>query len=84
VLKFSFYSEDPGTFVQIAGYAFGANTPSGVKGYTISRGAYTPPSGSTPGFISVSLWDSTFAAVDLTSVQYLDISFSFAQSSVIT
>jgi hypothetical protein len=84
VYKFSFYSEDPGTFVQIAGYMFGAVTPSGVKGYTATRGAYTAPSGSTPASLSVSLWDASFAAVDLTSVQYLDISFSFAQSSVIT
>lgn len=82
VLKYSF-ADNPGTFVGIAGHAFRADTPSGVAGFTISGDTYVAPSGSTDGYIEVSLWDSTFAAVDLTSVQYLDIAFAFAAQSVI-
>lgn len=82
VLKFSFSSENPGTFVGLGGEpAFRADTPSGVKGFTANAGAYTAPSGTTAGFISISLWDASQAAVDLTSVQYLDVTFMFTELS---
>lgn len=83
VVRFSF-DENPGTFVEIGGHAFRAVTPSGVKGFSISGGAYVPPSGSTDGYIEVSLWDASNAAVDLTSVQYLDVTFAFSEKSDIT
>lgn len=83
VIKFSF-NDNPGTFVGIAGHSFGADTPSGVKGYTISRDTYTAPSGSTDGYVEVSMWDASNNAVDLTNVQYLDITFAFSEKSDIT
>lgn len=83
VLRFSF-DENPGTFVEIAGCALRAATPSGVKGYSVSGGTYVAPSGTTHGYIEVSIWDASNAAVDLTSVQYLDITFSFSEKSDIT
>jgi len=77
VLKYSF-NENPGTFVEIGGHSFGADTPSGVKGYTISRDTFVAPSGSTDAYIEVSMWDASNNAVDLTNVQYLDITFVFS------
>lgn len=78
VIKYSF-AENPGLFVEIEGHAFGAVTPSGVKGYSMSRGVYTSPSGSTAGYIELSFWDASNAAVDLTSVQYFDVTFVFTE-----
>ena len=84
VIKFSFV-DNPGTFVGIRGYMFGADTPGDVKGYTVTRDTYTAPSGSTKGFVEVSLWNSSFAAVDLGSGdEYLDITFAFSTLSRIT
>lgn len=78
VLKFAF-AENLGTFVGLAGKpALRADTASGVKGFDVTAGAYVAPSGTTPGSISLSVWDASNAAVDLTSVQYLDVSFVFA------
>lgn len=83
VWRFSF-NDNPGTFVGITGFAFRADTASGVKGYSLSAGAYVAPSGSTDGYIDVSLWDSSNAAVDLTTTQYLDITFEFSTKRVIS
>lgn len=83
VLKFAF-ADNPGTFVGIAGHAFRADTPSGVKGYTISGDTYIAPASGASGYIEVSLWDASNAAVDLTSVQYLDVTFAFAAQTVIS
>lgn len=84
VLKVAF-SDNPGTFVGLAGEpAFRAVTASGVKGYTANVGAYTAPASGADGYVSVYLWDASQAAVDLTSVQYLDVAFVFAAQSRIT
>lgn len=80
VIKYSF-NDNLGTFVQVGGHSFGADTPSGVKGYTMSRDTYTAPSGSTDGYIELSFWDASNNAVDLTSVQYFDVTFVFSESS---
>lgn len=77
VLKFSF-NDNPGTFVGIAGWTLRADTMSGVKGYSLSGGAYTAPASSVDGYVSVSLWDASNAAVDLAAAQYLDITFVFS------
>lgn len=77
------FTDNPGTFVGISGPTFGAVTPSGVKGYSISRGAYVAPASGARGYIEVSLWDASNAAVDLTSVQYLDLTVLFAAQTVI-
>ncbi len=82
VYKFSF-DANPGAFVQVGGYIFGDTTPGDVKGHTLTRDTYTSPSGSTDGYVEVSVWDSTFAADDLDATEYLDISFVFAWSSVV-
>jgi hypothetical protein len=82
VVRFTF-ADNPGTFVGIAGHAFRAVTPSGVKGYSISGGSYVAPASGARAYIEVSLWDASNAAVDLTNVQYLDVTFAFAAQSVI-
>lgn len=82
VYRYSF-SDNPGTFVGIAGPCLRADTPSAVKGYSISGDTYVAPSGSTDGYIEVSVWDSSNAAVDLAAAQYLDLTFVFADQSVI-
>lgn len=84
VFKFSFASEDPRTFVGMDAPAFRADTPSAVKGYSASAGVYTAPSGTTPGFISVSIWDASNNAVELAALQYIDVTFRFSGSAVIT
>lgn len=80
VFKFAF-NDNPGTFVGIAGWTLRADTASGVKGYSLSAGAYTAPANSADGFISVSLWDASNAAVELAAAQYLDITFVFSTQS---
>ncbi len=83
VLKYSF-SDNPGTFVAVAGPCFSADTPADVKGYTATGDTYVAPASGVDAYIEVSLWDSTLAAVDLAAAQYLDITFVFAAQSVIT
>jgi hypothetical protein len=78
VFKYAF-ADNLGTYVGLAGApALSAVTMSGVKGYSCSGGAYVAPSGTTPGYVEISVWDASNAAVDLTSVQYLDVTFVFA------
>jgi hypothetical protein len=78
VFKYTF-ADNLGTFCGLAGApALSAVTMSGVKGYSCSGGAYVAPTGSTAGYIEISVWDASNAAVDLTNVQYLDVTFVFA------
>lgn len=83
VYRFSF-TENPGVFVMIDGWALRADTMSGVKGYSISGGVYTKPAGTTKGYIDISIWDASNNAVDLAALQYLDIVFAFSNQSRIT
>ena len=53
-----------------------------MAGYTIVGDTYVAPSGSTPGYIEVTVLDETQTAADLAAAQYLDISFAFAAQSV--
>lgn len=80
VYKFAF-SSHPG---YLKGFRYGlrADTPADVKGHTVTGGAYTAPSGDTPGYLSLSLWSSTFAADDLQALEYLDVEFEFSELSV--
>lgn len=82
VFKYAF-TGNPGTFVGIAGFAFRADAPAAVKGYSAAGGAYVPPAGSAKGNISVSIFDAANAAVELAAAQYLDITFVFAAQKVI-
>ena len=82
VYRFTF-AKNPGTFVGIAGHGFGADTPSGVKGYTISRDTPEAATSSASAYIDVSVWNSSFAAANLEALQYLDITFAYAAQSVI-
>lgn len=83
VLKYAF-ADNPGTFVAISGPCLRADTPSGVKGYSISGDTYIAPASGADGYIEVSIWDASNNAVDLTTVQYLDLTFVFAAQSEIT
>jgi hypothetical protein len=83
IVRISF-NDNPGTFVGIFGPTFRADTPSGVKGYSFSAGAYVAPSGSTKGYIDVYFWDASNNAVDLTSVQYIDLTVTFSAKKTLT
>lgn len=73
------FNDAPGTFLGVAGYCFGADTPSDVKGYTMTRDTYVSPTSTADGYIDVYVWDSSFAAADIIAAQYLDITLRFRQ-----
>lgn len=78
------FADNPGTFVGLAGNpALGADTPSGVKGYSVTRDTYTSPASGADGYIELSVWDASNAAVDLAAAQYMDVTFVFAHQSTI-
>lgn len=74
------FNEGQGTFVGFS-YAFGAATAADVKGQTCTRGTYTNPTATAAGFLSISVWSSTFAADELNATEYLDLDFVFSQNS---
>lgn len=80
VYKFVF-NIGPGTFVGMAAPAFGAATPADVKGHTATRSTYTAPTATVAGFLTVSVWSSTFAADDLQATEYLDLDFIFTENT---
>jgi hypothetical protein len=69
------WSTNPGTFLGIAGYCFGADTMSDVKGYTLTRDTYSASAGVYT--LDVSVWNSSFAAADLIAAQYVDLVVRF-------
>ncbi len=72
------FAENPGTFIGIRGYCFGSATMSDTKGYTLTRDTYD-----TTGFtLDLSVWNSSFAAADITANQYLDVTIAFAATGV--
>jgi hypothetical protein len=79
VYRFSFASH-PG-YLKAVDASFGADTPSAVKGYSFSRGLYVAPSGSTNGYVEISVWDASNNAVDLAALQYMDVELSFSELS---
>ena len=81
VYKFTF-NDNNGTFVGLAGAPlFGATTPGDVKGQTCTRGAFTDPTATAAGFVSLSIWSSTFSADDLQATETLDVAFVFTENS---
>lgn len=80
LLKFT-WTENPGEFVGIAGYAFGDTTPADVKGHTIARDTYSEATSTADAYIEVAMYDSTFAVDDLEATEYLDICFAFKTSA---
>jgi hypothetical protein len=75
------FNEGQGTFVGMGAPAFGAATAADVKGHTCTRGTYTSPTATAAGFLSISVWNSSFAADDLQATEYLDLDFVFSQNS---
>jgi hypothetical protein len=80
VFKFVF-AQHPGVYLGFR-HSLRADTPGDVKGHTVTGTTYTAPSGSTPGFTTLSLWSSTFAADDLQLLEYLDVTFEFSELSL--
>jgi len=78
VFKFTFLS-NPGIFVKFD-WALGDATPSNVKGCTVTRGSYTTAAGVYS--LSLSLWDSAFAAKELAATNEMDITISFKETSL--
>lgn len=67
------WATNPGRFLGVKGYVFGATTMSDTKGYTVTRGVYN-----TSAFtLDLSVWNSSFAASDIIALQYLDVTVSF-------
>ncbi len=75
------WNDNPGVFLGVAGYMFGDTTPADVKGYSISRDTISAASSTADAYLELSFWDSSFAAVDLSTTSYLDITFAFARST---
>ncbi len=75
------FAENPGTFVGIEGYVFGAETPGDVKGHTLTRDTFDTTDNVFS--LSISVWDSSFAADDLDATEYLDVTVVFAGSTAI-
>ncbi len=80
VYKFTF-GVGLGTFVSMQCPMFGAATPGDVKGQTATRSVFTDPTATALGFLSVSVWSSTFAADDLQATETLDLAFIFTENS---
>lgn len=74
-------AQHPGTFLTMS-YALGASTAADVKGQTLTRGLVIAATATAGLNISVSLWDSTFAADDLQTTEYIDLVFCFKTVSV--
>lgn len=75
------FNDAPGTFIGITGHTFRADTPSDVKGYTLTGDTYVAPTSTADGYIEVSVWDSSFAAADIIAAQYLDLQIEFRQTA---
>ncbi len=71
------FADVNGAFMGCTG-TFGATTASAVKGYTMTYGLYS----TTARTITLNVWSSTFAAVDLAAAQYLTVRFSFRRTGV--
>lgn len=72
------WSANPGQFVGIIGQVFGDATPSVVKGFDVTHGAFTAGSSTTNANISISLWDASQNAVDLATTSFLSMIIAFA------
>jgi hypothetical protein len=76
--------DGPGNFIGFVGAPmFGAATPADVKGQTCTRSTYTAPTETAGGFLSISVWSSTFAADNLQATEYLDFTIAFSGNSEI-
>jgi len=71
------WTRDPGYFMGVKGYMFGGLVAADCKGYTATRGLYS----ATAYTLSISVWNSTFAAADIIADQYLDITIAFKATS---
>lgn len=69
---------DNNGFFQGWGQDLGADTPGNVKNYSVVRGAYDPATRS----ITVNVFNGSGVATDLAALQYLDMEFRFAATSV--
>jgi hypothetical protein len=73
------FSVKPGKFVGLAGPVFRADTPSAVKGYTLTASGWTDNT-TGGGYVDVYLWDASNNAVELAALQYLELSVLFTES----
>lgn len=76
------WNENPVNFLGVIGSGFQATTASAVKGYTM-----TCPNALTAGAngsysILLSIWNSLFAAADLTALQWLNVTFAFKSTAI--
>jgi hypothetical protein len=62
---------------------FGGATAADVKGQTCTHDVYTAPTATAGGFLSISVWSSTFAADNLQATEYLDFTIAFSMNSEI-
>lgn len=74
------WAQEPGIFVGVAGYCFGAATPADLKGYTVVRDTYD----STNKRLDLVVYDSSFAAADIIADQYLDLTVRFTTTALRT
>ncbi len=79
VYRFSF-TDNPGTLIGFHHGLGGATT----KGHTVTRSELTAPSGDTPAYVDLSVWDASAAADDLEADEFLDATFVFSASSLVS
>jgi hypothetical protein len=53
-------------------------TPANLKQCTITTANPVAPSGNTPGYVDVQLWDSAGAARELAATEIMELEFCFA------
>lgn len=67
------WADPQGTYLGIAGFAFDATAPAGVKGYTVQAGDYN----ATTRTLRINITSAADALVDLTASQRLTIRPTF-------
>jgi len=76
------FKDNPGTFAGIGGHGFRDPTQANVKGWTLTAGAY--PNAASTYTLEIDLWNSAFAAVDLATTSFLDLTLNFSELKTLT
>lgn len=71
------WDENPGTYLGVLGWGFEATVQSGVKGYTVVPGVYTPATRT----LTINITNQAEALTDLAALQQLSITFGFTRTS---
>lgn len=77
------WAENPGLFIGTT-YGLQATVMSGLAGFTVVAGAFTPfVTGSVSASLAFTVYNSSFAAADLTALQWATLNVVFARSGAV-